>query len=63
MYIQKIRTLASAQGITPGRLNKIELVRKIQLKEGNIDCYASADASECLREDCAWREDCQQTLN
>ena len=63
MHIQKIRSMAHTQGIITGRLNKIELIREIQLKEGNLDCYASDSAPRCQRDDCIWRTDCQQTLN
>jgi len=37
---------------------KARLIRKIQLAEGNFDCYGSASNSDCDQLDCAWRGDC-----
>jgi hypothetical protein len=40
-------------------LGKTELIRKIQIAEGNFDCYAMAGSGECDQLKCSWREDCQ----
>lgn len=58
MQILKIRKLAKEQGISPGKLTKVSLVREIQRKEGNFDCFATALNGECDQQDCLWREDC-----
>lgn len=58
MHFLKIRKLAKGQGIRPGKLTKINLVREIQRKEGNFDCFATAVTGECDQEDCLWRDDC-----
>ena len=48
---------AKKQGIKPGRLKKQDLVRAIQLGEGNLPCFQSAVES-CDQQDCCWRSDC-----
>jgi hypothetical protein len=58
MKIEEVRSIAKSQGINPGKLSKTELIRSIQMEEGNFDCFASAYAGECDQEDCCWREDC-----
>jgi len=58
MNVQEIRELAKDLGIKTSRLSKIELVRSIQLREGNFDCFASAASCECDQMECAWRDDC-----
>jgi hypothetical protein len=37
---------------------KAEIIRGIQLAEGNFDCYASAAEGECDQGACRWRDDC-----
>jgi hypothetical protein len=39
------------------RLRKAELIRAIQVHEGNYPCFDTADGY-CDREDCLWRQDC-----
>lgn len=58
MNIKLIRHLAKTLKIEPGHLSKPELIWKIQLAEGNFDCYASAKSGECDQLDCSWRSDC-----
>jgi len=58
MKIEAVRSIAKSQGIHPGKLSKIELVRTIQTKEGNFDCFATAYNGECDQVGCSWREDC-----
>lgn len=38
---------------------KINLIRKFQRIEGNIDCCASAYTRVCKQFGCLWRDDCQ----
>lgn len=56
--IETIRSQAKAQGIQPGKLSKIELIRTMQSEEGNFDCFATARNGECDQVGCSWREDC-----
>ncbi len=58
MKLAEIRDIAKSHSIHPGKLSKIELVKSIQLDEGNFDCFASATSGECDQIGCVWREDC-----
>lgn len=58
MNMKHIRHFAKTLSIEPGKLSKTELIKKIQLTEGNFDCYGSAVQGECDQLDCAWRDDC-----
>ena len=58
MQIQEIRTLARDKGVRPGHLGKVALVRTIQRREGNFDCFATAYGGVCDQIDCCWRQDC-----
>ena len=58
MKIEEIRTLAQDIGIKPGKLNKTQLVRSIQLQEGNFDCFATAVNKTCDQQACLWLKDC-----
>ena len=39
MVMQEIRDIARENGIKPGKMSKIALVRTIQQTEGNDACY------------------------
>ncbi len=58
MNVKEIYALAKNRGIKPGKLNKVNLVRFIQRKEGNFDCFATAYAGDCDQGHCCWRQDC-----
>ncbi len=58
MKIEEVRNIAKSQGIHPGKLAKTELIKSIQAKEGNFDCFATAYSGECDQGGCIWREDC-----
>lgn len=58
MNMSHIRTLANLAGINPGRLTKTGLIKRIQIQEGNFDCYATAYHGECNQALCLWRDDC-----
>lgn len=58
MQITEIRDLARARGIQPDNLFKTELIKTIQTKEGNFDCYGTAFDGICNQPGCCWREDC-----
>jgi len=57
MKIQEVRTIARQWGINTrvGR-GKADLIREIQMKEGNEPCFGTR--TECDRFDCLWRTDC-----
>ena len=58
MKIQRVREIAREQGLDPGQAGKAELIKAIQIKEGNFDCFATADGGVCDQTGCRWREDC-----
>lgn len=58
MKLDQIQTIAKLHGINSAKQSKTELIKSIQNKQGNFDCYATAYDGECDQEDCIWREDC-----
>lgn len=58
MNMKTIRHLAKTLKVESSQLSKTELIKKIQLAEGNFDCYGSASNGECDQVDCVWRSDC-----
>jgi len=58
MNLQEIRKIAKKQGIKPGKLTKLKLIRSIQNREGNFECFATALDGICDQFGCCWREDC-----
>ena len=52
MKMQEIRQMAKKMGINSFGKTKTDLIREIQRKEGNFDCFGTAtddcDQSECL---------------
>ena len=58
MQMQEIRNIAKEIGVKTSRLSKVDLVRSIQIAEGNFSCFATANAGDCDQTGCIWREDC-----
>lgn len=58
MKIETIKEIAKSKGVSNiSKLKKKEeIIRAIQLAEGNADCFLRIP--DCGIEDCAWREDC-----
>jgi len=56
--MQEIRERAKDFGIKTARMSKANLVKTIQLSEGNFSCFSSAYNGECDQVDCMWRDDC-----
>ena len=42
-------------------MSKVDIVRAVQRKEGNFDCFATAYEVVCSPNDCLWRDDCIAT--
>lgn len=57
MNMAMTKKKAEKLGIRPGKMRKVDLVREIQIKEGNAPCYLTANDS-CQQNDCCWRDDC-----
>lgn len=58
MKIGDIRAIAKSRGIPTGKQTKAELIKSIQLGEGNFDCFSSAASGECDQVGCSWRDEC-----
>jgi hypothetical protein len=57
LSMQKIRTKARGLGITPGKMNKVDLIHAIQIAEGNTPCYGRANGV-CPYTICCFMDDC-----
>ncbi|MCX7991646.1 MAG: SAP domain-containing protein [Proteobacteria bacterium] len=58
MHINEIRKIAKNFGISSSKMKKPELIRAIQRKEGNFDCYGTAKEGFCSQSNCLWFDDC-----
>jgi hypothetical protein len=59
MTITEVRDRARAAGLSPlCRMKKGDLIRQIQIKERNSDCFGSPGRFDCPRLECCWRADC-----
>lgn len=58
MKLEEIKAIAKQHGIKAGKLKKADLVRAIQLAEGNEVCFETGQADECGQAECLWRTDC-----
>lgn len=58
MNMQDIRERAKDFGLKTARMSKVELIKTIQLAEGNFNCFATAVDNECDQFNCIWRDDC-----
>ena len=58
MKLEEIKEIAKQHDIKIGKLKKAELVRAIQVSEGNDACFESGQAAECGQDECLWRADC-----
>ena len=57
MKMNELRAIAKTLGINSFGKNKAELIREIQRKEGNFDCFGTA-ASYCDQLECLFRASC-----
>ena len=58
MNLQNVREKAKDIGIKTSKMSKMDLIRSIQLSEGNFNCFATAGNGECDQMECIWRKDC-----
>lgn len=61
MIVKEIRKIAKEMGINGTKMLKVDLVRAIQLKEGNTPCYQTG-IIPCPQSDCCWWTDCQKQV-
>ena len=59
MNMNDVKKKATILGIKPGKMRKADLIRTIQLQEGNSACFQPGMTS-CDQNDCCWRSDCVQ---
>ena len=57
MKVQQLRAMAKELGIKPVSLRKAELIKSIQIAEGNFDCFGTV-IDYCDQLDCLFRNDC-----
>jgi len=57
MTIKELRAVARDLGIRTTNLRKADLIRAIQLSEGNFDCFGKAE-DYCDQLSCLFRKDC-----
>ncbi len=50
--------MAKSMGINTYQMKKTAIIRAIQRKENNIDCYGTPRVEYCREPTCLWREDC-----
>jgi hypothetical protein len=62
MKMQDVRLMAKELGINCFGKPKIELIREIQRKEGNFDCYGTA-VGDCDQLQCCFRSSCLEGNN
>ncbi|MET0085448.1 MAG: SAP domain-containing protein [Sedimenticola sp.] len=58
MNIKEIRKIAREHGLETAKLKQDELIRAIQIAEGNFDCFGSCREQYCDQSECLWRADC-----
>ncbi len=57
MKMTDVQKKAKKMGIKIQRLRKADLIRKIQIEEGNTPCF-QLNGDFCEQQDCCWRSDC-----
>lgn len=60
MNMRELHSLAESNGIKYKALSSLDLIKTIQISEGNFDCFATAYNGECDQNECCWRKDCFQ---
>ncbi len=59
MIVKEIRVIAKKMGINGSKMLKADLIRAIQIKEGNTPCFQSGVIA-CPQTKCCWWGDCQK---
>ena len=62
LKINDIRNKANDLGVTFDKsAKKTDLIKAIQVAEGNSPCFATPKVGSCGQESCCWRGDCLET--
>ena len=59
MKLPEVRELAAKRGLKTDKMKKAEVIRAVQVAEGNTACFDTGTATECGQQSCLWREDCK----
>ncbi len=57
--LKEVRTIARRMGIDTRNVTMTELIRAVQIAEGNNPCFATFSAQNCGQMNCLWRVDCK----
>ena len=57
MNVTEIKKIAQKVGV-PAAGAKADMIKSIQRKEGNFDCFGTAMNGFCDQSMCLWRNDC-----
>ena len=57
MNLTEVKSKAKEVGVSVGKMKKPDLIRAIQVAEGNTDCFETPEGS-CDQESCCFRNDC-----
>lgn len=58
MTFEKIRNIARELGVKVVGVKKADIVKAIQLREGNEPCFASGRSADCGQPHCLWVKIC-----
>ena len=58
MNKKQLAGLAKQYFILDDGLSETNLIRRIQVAEGNLDCYATPRVWTCTQFECRWRKAC-----
>lgn len=59
MTFVEIKEIAKGLGIRTAGVKKTDIVRAIQLHEGNSPCFATGRAAACGQLNCCWLDACE----
>ncbi|MBU0484194.1 MAG: SAP domain-containing protein [Proteobacteria bacterium] len=57
MKMVEVKEKAKKLGVKSGKMKKEDLIRAIQIAEGNDACFGSNN-KQCPQMDCCWRDEC-----
>ncbi len=57
MKVAEVKEKAKKVGVKISGMNKTDMIRAIQVAEGNFPCFKTPE-EYCDQFDCSWRQDC-----
>ena len=58
MLVKEVKSIAVKKGVKPGKMKKAELIKAIQIAEGNDSCFKGIISKNCKETGCLWYGDC-----